>query len=46
VNQGYPQAQNPFAPPQQDLPGPLDDMARKLPQSAPARCSIPDQQAS
>jgi hypothetical protein len=35
VNQGYPQAQNPFAPPQQDLPGPLDDMARKLPQSAP-----------
>ncbi|HTL32462.1 MAG TPA: hypothetical protein VL326_05035 [Kofleriaceae bacterium] len=33
--QGYPQAHNPFAAPQQDLPGPLDDMARKLPQSAP-----------
>ncbi len=33
--QGYPQGQNPYAAPQQDLPGPLDDMARKLPQSAP-----------
>ncbi len=32
---GYPQAANPYAAPQQDLPGPLDDMARKLPQSAP-----------
>lgn len=31
---GYPQAQ-PFAPPQQDLPGPLDNMARGIPQSAP-----------
>ena len=32
---GYPQAQNPYAPPEANLPGPLDDMARKLPQSAP-----------
>jgi len=32
---GYPQAPNPYAAPQQDLPGPLDDMARKIPQSAP-----------
>ena len=32
---GYPQAPNPYAAPQQDMPGPLDDMARKLPQSAP-----------
>ena len=32
---GYPQAPNPFAPPQQDLPGPLDNMARHIPQSAP-----------
>lgn len=32
---GYPQAPNPFAPPQQDLPGPLDNMARGIPQSAP-----------
>jgi hypothetical protein len=32
---GYPQAGNPHAAPQQDLPGPLDDMARKLPPSAP-----------
>jgi hypothetical protein len=31
----YPQANNPFAAPQQDLPGPIDDLARKLPQSAP-----------
>ncbi len=32
---GYPQAPNPFAPPSQDLPGPLDNMARGIPQSAP-----------
>jgi hypothetical protein len=32
---GYPQQPNAFAPPQQDLPGPMDDLARKLPQSAP-----------
>ncbi|HEX5063405.1 MAG TPA: hypothetical protein VFV99_28710 [Kofleriaceae bacterium] len=32
---GYPQAANPYAAPQQDLPGPLDDMARKIPTSAP-----------
>jgi hypothetical protein len=32
---GYPQAPNPFAPPQQDLPGPLDNMARHIPSSAP-----------
>jgi len=32
---GYPQAPNPFAPPQQDLPGPLDNIARGIPQSAP-----------
>ena len=32
---GYPQAQNAFAPPQQDLPGPLDNAARHIPQSAP-----------
>jgi hypothetical protein len=32
---GYPQAANPYAQPQGDMPGPLDDMARKLPQSAP-----------
>jgi hypothetical protein len=31
----YPQAQPGFGQPQQDLPGPLDDLARKLPQSAP-----------
>lgn len=32
---GYPQAQPGFGAPQQDLPGPLDDLARKLPGSAP-----------
>ncbi|MEO9184574.1 MAG: hypothetical protein ABI467_13845 [Kofleriaceae bacterium] len=32
---GYPQAPNPFAPPQQDGPGPLDNMARHIPSSAP-----------
>ncbi len=32
---GYPQAQPGFGAPQQDLPGPLDDIARKLPGSAP-----------
>ena len=32
---GYPQAQPGFGAPQQDLPGPLDDIARKLPSSAP-----------
>ncbi len=32
---GYPQAQPGFGAPQQDLPGPLDDIARKLPNSAP-----------
>lgn len=32
---GYPQAANPYAAPQQDGPGPLDDIARRLPQSAP-----------
>ncbi len=32
---GYPQAQQGFGAPQQDLPGPLDDLARKMPSSAP-----------
>ncbi|CAN5428979.1 hypothetical protein BH11MYX1_BH11MYX1_15220 [soil metagenome] len=32
---GYPQAPNPFAPPSQDLPGPIDNIARGIPQSAP-----------
>ncbi|MFN0253307.1 MAG: hypothetical protein ACKV2T_40930 [Kofleriaceae bacterium] len=32
---GYPQAQQGFGVPQQDLPGPLDDLARKIPSSAP-----------
>ncbi len=32
---GYPQAPNPFAPPQHDAPGPLDNVARGIPQSAP-----------
>src|SRR5690606_16612917 len=32
---GYPQGANPFAAPNQDLPGPMDDLARKLPNSAP-----------
>ncbi|MGE0402298.1 MAG: hypothetical protein AB7T06_36695 [Kofleriaceae bacterium] len=32
---GYPQAQQGFGAPQQDLPGPLDDLARKIPTSAP-----------
>jgi hypothetical protein len=32
---GYPQAQQGFGAPQQDLPGPLDDLARKMPASAP-----------
>ncbi|MCX5740957.1 MAG: hypothetical protein NT062_00495 [Proteobacteria bacterium] len=32
---GYPQQQAGFGVPQQDLPGPLDDIARKLPGSAP-----------
>src|SRR5205807_1645193 len=33
---GYPPpGGNPFAAPQQDLPGPLDNMARHIPQSAP-----------
>src|SRR3569832_223449 len=32
---GYSLAPNPFAPPQQDMPGPLDNMARHIPSSAP-----------
>jgi len=32
---GYPQAQPGFGAPQQDLPGPLDNIARGVPQSAP-----------
>ncbi|MDQ3370394.1 MAG: hypothetical protein M3680_33660, partial [Myxococcota bacterium] len=32
---GYPQAQQGFGAPQQDMPGPLDDLARKIPGSAP-----------
>jgi hypothetical protein len=32
---GYPQAPNPYGQPQQDMPGPLDDMARRIPLSPP-----------